>query len=458
MSLTLLKNFRLVDENTDLPGSVIIEGGIIRKILPGGADFSGELERAGGEAALVIDGLALGSCREGADCGKAGKGLPVLTPAFVDLHAHFRDPGFPEKETLESGSLAAAAGGYGTVVCMANTMPVTDTAEKALALWRRARALGLIELYPVLSLTMGMEGRELSEIAALDPREAGSENSPGFYPPLLLSEDGKDLAEDALFAAAFAEARRLGLPVSCHCDAGGPPAEAAKKSGAPRPVWSAMEENAATRRAIEIGRRAGARVHIAHVSTGEALEAVRAAKASWAGLSCEATPHHLALTLDDAEALGAESRGRVNPPLRTEEDRLALIAGILDGTIDAIATDHAPHSEADKAGGAPGFTGLETAFPVCYTTLAASGGLDLRRLSFLMSASPARILGLKDRGGIAAGLRADLTVLDTAASWIVEPALFKSRGKNSPFAGRELKGKVLLSIHGGRVVYQIFGG
>ena len=461
MSLTLLKNFRLVDENTDMSGSLILEGGIIKQILPHETDFPGnagsrrELERASAGAALIIDGLALrkeppDSRRDGGDGGWKGR-LPVLSPAFVDLHAHFRDPGFPGKETLESGSLAAAAGGYGTVVCMANTMPVTDTAEKALALWRRAEALGLIDLYPALSLTMGMEGRELSGITALAPR--GSGNSP-VRPPLLLSEDGKDVAEEALFSAAFAEARRLGIPVSCHCDAGGAQAEEAKKSGAPRSVWSAMEENAATRRAIEIGRRAGGRVHIAHVSTKEAAEAVRAAKASWAGLSCEAAPHHIALTLDDAEALGAESRGRVNPPLRTEEDRLAVIAAILDGTVDAIATDHAPHSEADKAGGAPGFTGLETAFPVCYTSLAASGGLDLKRLSFLMSANPARILGLKDRGRIAPGLRADLAVLDTAASWVVEPALFKSRGKNSPFEGRELKGKVILSIHRGRVVYQ----
>jgi dihydroorotase len=338
---------------------------------------------------------------------------------------------------------------------MANTLPVTDTAEKALALRRRAEALGLIDLYPALSLTMGMEGKELSGIAGLPPREADAGDPAGLYLPLLLSEDGKDVADRALFSAAFAEARRLGIPVSCHCDAGGPEAEAAKKSGAPRRVWSAIEENAATKRAIEIGRQAGARVHIAHVSTREAAEAVRAAKGSWAGLSCEVTPHHLALTLEDADALGAESHGRVNPPLRTEEDRLAIIAAILDGTVDAIATDHAPHSEADKAGGAPGFTGLETAFPVCYTTLTArKPPVDLRRLSFLMSASPARILGLKDRGAIREGLRADLTVLDTASSWIVEPALFKSRGKNSPFGGRELKGRVMLGIHRGRVVYQ----
>ncbi|MDR0997677.1 MAG: dihydroorotase [Treponema sp.] len=460
MGLTVLKNFRLVDEAADTPGALIIQGGIIKKVLPSG--LSGrELEDACAKAALVIDGLALS--REHAEGGGDSGNLPALMPAFVDLHAHFRDPGFPEKETLESASLAAAAGGYGTVVCMANTLPVIDTAEKALALRRRAEALGLIDLYPALSLTRGMEGKELSGIAGLAPRQA--EDSASRYPgPLLLSEDGKDVADEALFSAAFAEGRRLGIPVSCHCDAGGPEAEAAKRSGASRPVWSAIEEIVATRRAIEIGRRAGGRTHIAHVSTKEAADAVRAAKGSWAGLSCEATPHHIALTLDDAAALGAESAGRVNPPLRNEEDRLALIAAILDGTVDAIATDHAPHSEADKAGGAPGFSGLETAFSVCYTTLAAPEGMDgesaglgrisLKRLSSLMSASPARILGLGDRGRISAGLRADLAVIDTAASWIVEPALFKSRGKNSPFAGRRLRGKLILTIHKGRVVYQ----
>jgi dihydroorotase len=169
-------------------------------------------------------------------------------PAFVDLHAHFRDPGFPEKETLESAALAAAAGGYGTVVCMANTKPVTDTVEKALALKKRSDNLGLIDLYPVLSLTKNMEGRELSEISALDAKQNTVR---------MLSEDGKDVADDGIFLAAFAEARRLGIPVSCHCDAGGPEAEAAKKAGKTRDVWSRIEENVATKRAIELGKKSG---------------------------------------------------------------------------------------------------------------------------------------------------------------------------------------------------------
>ncbi|GHV37827.1 dihydroorotase [Spirochaetia bacterium] len=445
--LTVLKNFHIVDESTDMHGSVLIEDGIIRKIISDDADFPINADQ-------IIEGRGL-----------------TLMPAFVDLHAHFRDPGLSEKETLESAALAAAAGGYGTVVCMANTKPVTDTPEKALALKKRSDNLGLIDLYPVLSLTKNMEGTELSGITELDANQQTVR---------MLSEDGKDVADDALFLAAFAEARRLGIPVSCHCDAGGPEAEAAKKAGKGRDVWSRIEENAATRRAIELGKKAGAHVHIAHVSTKEAAAMVREAKHSAENgangmdgsvrcsasrssaftLTCEATPHHIALTKEDAHILGDESWGRVNPPLRSEEDRLAMIEAILDGTIDAIATDHAPHSETDKAAGVPGFTGLETGFAVCLSCLTGEGAakdhqntVDLKRLSFLMSANPARILGLHDRGRIAAGLRGDLVIADTEALWTVESALFKSRGKNSPFQGRALRGKILLTLHGGRVVF-----
>jgi dihydroorotase len=450
----ILKNFRILDENTDTPGSVVVEKGLIRDLIPGPAPrFSG--------GALVIDGS-----RWGAREGKIMP-LPVLMPALVDLHAHFRDPGSPSKENLESASLAAAAGGYGTVVCMANTDPVIDTAEKAAALKARSDRLGLIDLYPALSLTMNMEGKELSGIAALP----GIRALGPAYSPRLLSEDGKDVAEDGIFLAALNEGRRLALPVSCHCDAGGPEAEAAKKAGRGRAVWSRLEENRAVRRAIDLGMKALCHVHIAHVSTGEAVDIIRQTKAALGEgreggftLSCEAAPHHIALTGESAAALGEETFGRVNPPLRTEADRQALIAGILDGTIDAIATDHAPHTIEDKASGAPGFSGLETAFGVCFTALvregpSGPGPLTLGRLSALMSAAPARLLGLggegpQGRGRIAAGLRADLAVACIGPAWTVETARFKSRGRNSPFQGRELSGRIILTIQRGRIVYQ----
>jgi dihydroorotase len=341
---------------------------------------------------------------------------------------------------------------------MANTRPVTDTPEMAAAIKVRTDALGLADVYPVLSLTRGMEGKELSAFTRL------SGASP--YRPLMLSEDGKDLASDGLFLSAMEEARRLGIPVSCHCDFGGSEAEAAKKAGQDRRVWSRIEENNATRRAVELGRRAGCHVHIAHVSTKEAVETIRRAREELAAagqpgrLTCEAMPHNIALTEETARRLGDESWGRVNPPLRTEEDRQALIRGILDGTIDAIATDHAPHTQAAKARGTPGFSGLETAFAAAYTCLVRGGFLDLRRLSSLMSANPARLLGLGGagnlgRGRIAGGFRADLVIIDSEAAWKVEPERFKTRGKNSPFAGTELWGKILMTFLRGRPVYAV---
>ena len=464
MRRLVLKNFRMVDEASDIFGTLVVEDGIIRKITAGSADAESPVD-------MMIDGRGFGDGT-------------VLMPAFVDLHAHFRDPGFPEKETLESASLAAAAAGYGTVVCMANTDPVIDTLEKARSLKERSDALGLIDLYPVLSLSKNMEGRELSGIKDLPDR--GSRPAGGAL-PLMLSEDGKDLADDRLFLAAMAEARRLGIPVSCHCDFGGPEAEAAKSAGRPRAEWSRIEENNAVRRVIELGKRAGCHIHIAHVSTMEAAALIREAKKSPPNphftLTCEATPHHIGTAEEDAARMG-ESRGRVNPPLRSEADRRAIVVAIGDGVIDAIATDHAPHSEADKAAGAPGFTGLETAFAACFSALTPLWGdkkgmypetnalpkqpyparssaapVDLKRLSALMSANPARILGLYEgpggRGRIAPGLRADLVIADTQTLWKVRPEQFKSRGRCSPFTDRELRGKILMTIRGGRVT---FGG
>jgi dihydroorotase len=342
---------------------------------------------------------------------------------------------------------------------MANTNPVTDTMFQAAAIKNRCDALALIDLYPALSLTKGMAGKELSEITQkIDTNIVR-----------LFSEDGKDPADDQIFLAAFTAARRAGLSVSCHCDLDG--------------------EDSATDRALRLAEQAGARIHLAHVSTAAAIDLVRQAKqrrnsgaantegiAASAGtrdpVTCEVTPHHLALTEADAAALGADSFGKVAPPLRSEHDRQSLIAAIGDGVVDAIATDHAPHTAADKERGAPGFSGLETAFAVCYTTLAApedshlgkregAERISLSKLSSLMSASPSRILGFdqagaQGRGRIVRGYRADLCIADPDAEWTVTPESFKSRGKNSPFAGRRLRGKIMMTLHGGRIVFQLF--
>jgi dihydroorotase len=241
----------------------------------------------------------------------------------------------------------------------------------------------------------------------------------------------------------MAEAKRLGIPVSCHCDLGGIEAEA-------------------VRRCIKLGKKTGCHIHIAHISTKETVKVIRETqnylsdlmKNNSAGdnafyLSCEAAPHHIGAAKDDALRMGIETCGRVNPPLASQADRQALIAALCDGTIDCIATDHAPHSGKDKAAGAPGFSGLETAFAAAVSMLQT----DIKHLSALMSARPAQILGLRDRGRIAEGLRADLVIADTRASWHVDPGKFKSRGKCSPFAGRELRGKILMTLNEGRIVY-----
>ncbi len=423
---TLIRRVRMVDGQIDTFGSLWIEDQRIGAIFSS-KDPEPALRKEGKRPALIIEGPEL------TDSGVP----PLLLPAFIDLHAHFRDPGYPEKETLESGCLAAVAGGYGTVVCMANTRPVIDTVEIARTLSRRAQALGLIDLYPVLSLTEGMAGKSTATLEALKARPWSQDL------PLLLSEDGRDVEDREVFQRALILARDLGIPVSCHCD------------------WQG--EDRATQRALDLGRETGAALHIAHVSTIGALEAIRRAKAQRVGdgggqgtvpLTCEVTPHHLALTARDAEKLGAQTKGKVHPPLRQEADRQAILEALEDGTVDAIATDHAPHTEADKENGAPGFTGLETAFAVCFTALVVERNMDLKKFAALLSSQPARILALKDRGRLEPGLRGDLVLIDPNKRWTVRPELFRSRGKNSPFADRQLTGKVLMTIHGGRLVYE----
>ncbi|MDR1230955.1 MAG: amidohydrolase family protein [Spirochaetaceae bacterium] len=457
---TVFAHFRIVDAAQDVDGAIVVEDGLIKQIVPHSMLNSSAFLAEIADADHYIDGTKLKHA--------APPHEPhVIMPAFIDLHAHFRDPGFPQKETLESATLAAVKGGYTTLVCMANTSPPTDTLAAAAALKARSDALGLIDLYPAMSLTKGMEGKELTDIPHTTLTHEGGSLPPGsgpavlHHPPLrgpgprnapatpqtgttinprsgfirILSEDGKDIHDAGLFAAALRAAAEAGIPVSCHCDRDG--------------------ENAATERALRLAKETGATIHIAHVSTKEAVAMIAAAKKERPGkVTAEATPHHFFLNDWRADELGPDTFGKVAPPLRSEADRKAVLEAILDGTIDIIATDHAPHTDSDKEAGAPGFSGLETAFAVACTALVASGESDLCHLSQLMAAAPASILSLEDRGLLEPGRRADFAIVQHETLRTIDKASFRSRGKNTPFHGMELSGMVFMTVFGGKIVYE----
>lgn len=390
----LFRDFRIADEAQFFRGSVLVRNGRIESVTEG----------------AVRD----------ADTVFSGGGRLVLMPAFVEAHAHLRDPGFPAKETLESGIASALRGGYCASVCMANTDPVIDNESLAGLLHERARALGF-DIFPCVSLTEGMRGEALSPFL-LSPSGRVSEDRGGVR---LLSEDGRDVADTELFRAALRRAAEIKLPVSCHCDIGG--------------------EAEAVARAVELGAAAGARLHIAHVSLGASCAVIAAAKKNYPGLSCEASPHHIALS--------GGAYGNVAPPLRNEDDRRAVIAALRDGVIDMTATDHAPHAAADKEAGAPGFIGFETAFPVLNTTLVRENGFSFSDISRLLSAAPAKLLGLSDRGRIKKGLRADFAIVDPDAQARIEPP-FASRSANSPFIGANLHGRVVMTVIQGAIRHE----
>ena len=337
----------------------------------------------------------------------------VLSPGWMDLHAHLRDPGFPQKETLLSGATSAAVGGFTHVVAMANTEPVTDEPERLESLVARATDLP-IRISFVGAVTVGLEGQELTNAAGL--KAAGA---------VALSDDGRHAVSGAVLRRALEAAGAAGLPVLIHAQAeamgNGPDAEAAAVSDALDGLRSVP----------------AARLHIQHVSTGRAVELIRAAKAAGLPVTAEATPHHLALTEQDVWAAGPQ--GNVSPPLRTADDREALRSALIEGVIDAIATDHAPHEQAAKEAGANGFHGFETAVAV---TLGL--GLDGRVVYRACVSRPREIVGQS--------LEDEWILIDPNEDWTVDASSFKSRGKNTPFQGRRLRGRVIMTICRGQVV------
>jgi len=377
------------------------------------------------------------------------KGL-VVCPGFIDLHTHLREPGREDKETIRTGTRAAAAGGFTAVCAMPNTEPVNDHAGITRSILEKARAEGATRVYPIGAITRGQQGEELAEFG--DLRDAGC---------VAVSDDGRPVASARMMRRALEYAKAFDLAVIDHCEEPslsektvmneGPVSTLLGLRGAP-----AAAESIVVERDVQLAALTGGRLHVAHVSAAASLEAIRRGKARGVRVTAEVTPHHLLLTDQLVKDSEYDPATRVNPPLRSEADRQALIEGLRDGTIDCIATDHAPHTVDDKKVeydmAAPGIVGLETAVALCLDRLVHSGLLELEQLVALFSASPARVLGLPG-GSLLAGGPADVTVLDLGRKRQVDPTRFESKGRSTPFAGLILKGWPALTVVGGKVVF-----
>lgn len=375
----------------------------------------------------------------------------VLLPGFVDLHTHLREPGREDAETVASGSRAAAVGGYTAVLAMANTTPVTDTAEAAVHVLDLGRACGLVDVVPVGAVTKGLEGHELAELGLMHRSRARV---------TVFSDDGRCVADGRVMRRALEYVRAFGGVVSQHSQdpaLAGPQAcchegEVSGRLGLPG--WPPVAEASIIARDAMLARHTGGRVHVAHVSTAEGLDVVRWAKAQGIAMTAEVAPHHLVL---GTELLtGYDPVYKVNPPLRPAEDQEALRAGLLDGTIDAVATDHAPHARHDKehafVDAAFGMLGLETAFSVVHDLLVADGAMSFADLARVFSTAPAAIAGLEGHGRpIAAGEPANLVLVDPGATVTVDRAASHSLSRNTPWHGRTLRGAVHTTILRGAV-------
>jgi dihydroorotase len=385
---------------------------------------------------------------EGAEVLEA-RGL-VAVPGFVDMHVHLREPGFEYKETIASGTAAAAAGGFTAVASMANTHPVNDCASVTEYILKKAAVAGKARVHPVGATTKAMEGRELAEIGEMVAAGA-----------VAVSDDGRPVSDPNVMRRAMEYAKLFDIAVIEHCETlelhpGGVMNEgywstALGLRGIPR-----ASEEIAVARNIRLAELTGARFHVAHLSTAGALRSVREAKARGLSVTCEVTPHHLLLT--DERVSSYDTQAKMKPPLTTEEDRQALLEGLRDGAVDAIATDHAPHHQDEKDDdfdSAPfGIVGLETAVALCLDRLVRTKIITLGRLVELLSSGPARILKVEG-GTLAPGSRADVTLLDLERPFRVEPQAFFSKGKSTPFAGWELRGRAVRTIVGGATVWAL---
>ncbi len=393
----LIKNVNLIDESNNFFGDIYIEKGLIKEL---GTELNKECE--------TLD----------------GKGL-VLMPAFIDTHAHFRDPGFEYKEDIESGSKAAVRGGYTTVTLMPNTKPVCSSKKVLDYVVNKGKEVGLVDLYQTVSITKNLSGEEINHLREFE----GNPNVKA------ITDDGKGVSDSKIMMEAMKIAKENNWIVMSHAES----PEFSK-------VDMRLAENMMTWRDITLAKFLDCRLHMSHVSTKEAMKYIIEGKNEGVKVTCEITPHHLALN-------NKISNYRVNPPIREEEDVNFLIKAIKMNYVDCIGTDHAPHSKEDKEKGAPGMIGIEQAFSICYTKLVKENHISLNKLSQLMSGNAAKLLNI-NKGKLQPGFLGDLVLIDLNKKRIFKEEDIVSRSKNTPFNGMEFYGDVVLTIKNGKIVYK----
>lgn len=423
----LVKNGRVIDPDTKRDGKfdLLIDDGKIQKVD----------EKIEEKADEVID----------------AEGCYVM-PGLIDMHVHLRDPGLTYKESVETGARAAARGGITTVVAMPNTKPVTDDRDRVGYVMHKAEMLAPIHVLQTGTVTKGMAGKEITDIAEMVKAGAPA-----------ITEDGKTVMDSGVYRDAMREAKKAGIPVLAHCEdmnlvqGGVVNADANMEALGLKGISNAVEDIIVARD-IMLAAETGVHLHLCHCSTKGSVEMVRQAKAAGISVSAEVCPHHFTLSTDDIKK--PDANFKMNPPLRTKEDVEALKAGLKADIMEVISTDHAPHSAEEKRKPmetAPfGIVGLETSVPLTITELVDKGILTPMQMAEKMSYNPARILGL-DRGSLAEGKPADVTIIDPEAEYTIHASEFVSKGKNTPFDGRKVKGRVMATICDGKTVYQFEG-